>query len=211
MTQPHVEDDAAVLDGREMVRLVPADCLRTPVWLAALGRRVSVREAEASGGRYTAGDRRWHLPAAALEQAPAPGSLIEDAAGGQWVVLAVEQATWGSRYVCHGRRLALAGRLEERVTIERAEWTKDAAGVPLAVWRVQRSGVPAAIQPLDRRRGTDAAAPPAATHVVWIAGAAVDEQCRVVHQGVAYRVLGVKQAERIDKLVALEVEQQPWP
>lgn len=201
--------DLGYMDGLESVSLRPVENALPVAVAGALRRRIESREAEASGGRYLAGDVAWHLPSAALPAPPEIGSAIIDSDGVVYTILRIERMTLGTRFVCHSRNLSIAGALDRLITIERATWTKDASGVATPAWSVVRSNLAARIQPetgaigveQDRRLTR-------VTHRVFLSEAfAVDQDDRVVAGGEVYRVLGFEQTDRIDAFGCLLVEQ----
>ena len=202
--------DLGCMDGLEDVSLRQSQTSPMVAVVGALRRRIELREAEASGGRYLAGDVDWHLPSAALTTAtPAVGSLLIDQHGICYTILRIERATLATRWVCHSRNLAIAGDLDRLITIERATWTKDASGVATPTWHIVRSDLAARIQPqlgaisVDQDRRLTRV-----THRVFLAESiAVDQDHRVRTGEEVYKILGFEQAERIDVLCCLLVEQ----
>jgi len=174
-----------------------------------LRRRNEFREAAPSDGLYTADDVEWHLPAAQLAFDPAPGAVLVDASGARFVMLAVEQQTLGSRWLCRTRSLAIESGLAQQVLLQQATWTKGASGAQLPQWRDVRVNLAARIQPeqgeisieYDRRLTR-------VTHRIFLADDLVlDHTYRFVAGTDAYRVLGYERPERIDALVEVLVAQ----
>jgi hypothetical protein len=103
-------------------------------------RPVSLREQQASGGAYQAGDVILIVPQELVpaEWPPLPGDAWQDAAGNYYRVLNVQGSKFsGGAYQTWrvtGRNLALAYGLSERITIEQAGVTYDAAGTPQRLW-----------------------------------------------------------------------------
>jgi head-tail adaptor len=209
----HISDDLARIDGLEAITLFAPDAdadsgLAVP---RALRRRPTRRELEASDGRYLADDVRWHLPAVDVPTPPLPGARIVDAAGESWTVLEVERAALDTRWACWSRNLAIVGGLDQRVTLQRALWTKDTDGAPLATWRDVRVGLRARLQPIDGQTELDRDRPITRRRyrVTLEQAVAVDQDCRILHEGHAYRVTGHEMPERIDRLMVVLVEVEP--
>lgn len=210
-----LSNDFAVFDGAQNVVIrgprtssgvAPAE---QPT--AALRRAVTVREIEASHGKYAAGDVRWHFPAAAITAAPALGSMIVDTDGRAWTILETSHETLGSRWRCTARSWEIAAGLSDRVTILRARWTKSASGVPTAEWLEVRRGAVARIQPLEQRV-VDAAESMRlrGTHRCFLAEPIeVDAALRVRCGDMLYDVRGVDDAERLDRGMTLLLEIVP--
>jgi head-tail adaptor len=203
------DTDLSCMDGLETVSLRLSQSTLPVAVVGALRRRIESREAEASGGRYLAGDVDWHLPSAALTVAPAIGSVLIDQDGTAHTILRIERATLGTRFVCHSRSLSISGDLDRLITIERATWTKDANGVATPQWSALRSDLAARIQPEVGTIGVDQDRRlTRVTHRIYLAEAvAVDQDHRAVAGGEVYRVLGFEQLARIDALCCLLVEQ----
>ncbi len=200
-------DFAAMADGLEQVSLRRPGSPAAVQACLALRRGVTGREAQASHGRYTAGDTAWHLPAAGLDGPPQPGDLIVDAAGVRWTVLEVAQSAVTGRFCATARDLAVAHGLDAFVDIDQAEYTKGAGGAVTAVWRPWRTGVRARIQPVEaavdhaRERQLTRTA-----YKIYVADEVlVDHRHRVRGpDGAIYRVAGLRKAERIDALLEID-------
>jgi head-tail adaptor len=207
-----LSNDFAVFDGAETVTLrgprTSSGVEPTAVSLPGLRRKLTVREIEASGGKYAASDVRWHLPEAELPSAPALGSVIVDADGRAWTILEATRVTLGSRWSCTARRWEIAAGLSDLVTVLRATWTKSASGVPVAEWTEVRRGAVARVQPIEVRVEGDAATMTIrATHRCFLAEPIeVTSELRVRRGDELYAVLGVDDAERLDRGMTLLLE-----
>jgi hypothetical protein len=99
-------DFATIIDGLEPVTLrrrrTDADPAEARI-ACALRTTVKTHELAAGGGKYTASDAVWHLPAAELSEPPALGDLLCDGAGRRWAVLEVARTTLGTRWRCIAR------------------------------------------------------------------------------------------------------------
>lgn len=207
--------DFAVFDGAQSVVVraprTSAGAAGAEVQTAALRRSVTVREVEASRGRYTAGDVRWHLPTAQVPVAPALGSTIIDDDGRAWTIVETRHVTLGSRWCCTARAWEITAGLSDLVAVLRASWTKSAAGVPTAEWTEVRRGLAARIQPIASRSEDDAAPPMMrTTHRCFLAESIEVAGAMRVRCGEAlYEVRGVDDAERLERGMTLLLETVP--
>ncbi len=207
------DDFPAVADAVTTVTLTSAGATSTVT--GALPRRVTVREARASGGHYTREDVKWNLP---QSQAPAPpevGALLLDDQQRAWRVLRVDHDTLASRWRCWCRRLLLAEGLTQRVHIRRAAWSRDAHGAAVATWSVWKSNLAAHIQPMagalqveHERLGLRAM-----RRVFLAAALEAISDLRVAQPatGAEYAVVGFRWPERLDELFALDVTEISSP
>ncbi len=104
------------------------------------------------GGSFppdAAADAVWHLPVAELPDPPRPGDVVLDPAGRRWTVLRVRPAGLDGRWRCAARDLVAAYGLVQYVDVQRATYSKSAAGADVASWQVWRTGLPARIQPAE--------------------------------------------------------------
>lgn len=90
--------DLAAADGGETVTIVQAGTLAEQSAANAVRRAVSLGEIEASGGTFTHGDFKFHVPAVGLSFVPAAADTLTDAATRQWDILAVDLLAMQSRY-----------------------------------------------------------------------------------------------------------------
>jgi SPP1 family predicted phage head-tail adaptor len=123
-------------------------------------------------------------------------------------VLEVQPAAFAKRWTCHARNLAIAGGLDERITLQRATWTKDRHGAAVATWSDYRIGLRARLQPLEGAMGLEHERP--ATRVryrVYLAEpVTVDEDHRIIRNGTVYTIVGYERPERIDELFVILAE-----
>lgn len=204
--------DFAVFDGAETVTLrgprTSNGVEPAAVSLPAMRRVLTVREVEASRGKYAANDVRWHLPDAELPTGPALGSVIVDGAGRAWTILEATRVTLGSRWSCTARAWEIAAGLSDLVTILRATWTKSASGVPIAEWTEVRRGAVARVQPLEARVEADGESVTLrATHRCFLAEPIeMATEMRVRRGEELYAVRGVDDVERLDRGMTLLME-----
>jgi len=128
-----IADDLDMADGLETVTLW-ARGGEYQLSSSALRRMVTTREAEASGGAYTAADVRFHVKRTA-SVSPLLGDVLIDEDGEEWIVLAVETGTLRTRWGLVARRVSIAGAVTATVAVERQGTETDDAGVPYPVWR----------------------------------------------------------------------------
>ena len=209
-----LNDEMSHLDGLEVVTLLPPGDATGQAITKALRRGPTRREMAASKGKYLAGDVKWHLPAAEVTAAPVPGAKIVDVAGESWTVLWVNRQTLGGRWCCWARNLAIAGGLDETITLQHAAWTRDLHGAPVALWSDFRTGLRARLQPqeghVDRER--DGRTTLAKYRVYLAEEVRVNESHRILHGDTVYHVLGYEMPERIDELFVILAERAatPW-
>lgn len=207
-----VSGDGTLWDGQQSVTLHHANGSTATVTLA-LRRQIGTREAAASGGKYLADDVVWHLPASQIADRPLPGAVIVDAALLRWVVQAVQQQSWDSRYRCIARRLSIADGLDQLITLERASWSKSLSGAPVATWHLLRSDIAARVQPIDTQvRATLGQRWLRATHRIYLAEPLeLDGDCRIKHGTTVLQVLGTEHADQINQLLTVWAVITPWP
>lgn len=203
-----------VADGLETVTVAEPGASSGTSVAGALGRAVSTREAQASGGRYTTSDRAWHLPVSLLGARPSLGARIVDSAGTQWKILEVHRETLGTRWRCLARELAIAQNLDTLVRIERAAVGKGPGGAAQYTWTIWRQAVRARIQPLESRHEVENQARlDRRTHIVYLAEQIpVDPHDRIIGpDGSTYKVLGSRKRDLIDQLLEVDVLETRWP
>jgi len=193
-----------VIDGVESVflhRLSGGEPLPVD---GALRRGAAVREVPGGAAQSVV---RWHLPVTVLEEAPAIGDRLVDSGSQTWTIVEVHYEGSG-RWLCVCRNLTLVQGLSELIDIERAVWTKDAAGAAQPTWHPWQTALAARIVPRESRVSNDEGRMHMlATHQVLLATAAdVDQDCRVVGaNGAIYRILVVRGVEQLDALYVLDV------
>lgn len=202
-----ITDDFAVVDNVETVTLTAQDgtdqtvasCFSTPL---------RTREIEASDGKYTAGDRRFHLPTDNVTGLPEVGGTITDS-DYTYTILDVERAVMSGIWKLASRKLAIFSDLTTLVTIQSATWAKDANGVQVATWVTEAANVRAKIQPTTENVGTDEKSRGIERRftVIFAADQTLDHNRRIVGpDGKVYRVLSYSRRERIDALPMALVE-----
>jgi hypothetical protein len=153
-------------------------------------------------------ETRWHLPVAVLADPPAVGDRIVDSAAAVWTVIEVRHEAASGRWLCLSRDLATIHGLCDCIDIERAVWTKDAAGAARATWRPWRTGLRGRIQmyvaAASNAEGRDHLI--ATHHVLLVEPLAVDQDCRVVDSDSnTYRILARRPAQNIGEPDVLDV------
>lgn len=202
------DDFVAVTDGLSPLTLTRPDGSLSLNVAHALRRAMRTRESRRSGGRYTASDVVWHLPADELTEKPRLGDLLVDAQGQRWTILQVQEAAQGSRLRCVTRNLAIAEGLDQTVDIEKATYSKSPSGALDTTWAPWLTGLPARIQPQRQEVENlhDQQVATAQCTVFLADNLALDPSHRIKGPGgTRYRILGSRRAERIDALLEIDV------
>jgi hypothetical protein len=110
---------------------------------------IDTREAQPSHGQCTAADAVWRLPLDAIDEPPQPGDLLIDASQQRWTILTVRRLACATGWRVEARRLAIAARPDNRISILRAAYAKGADGAATVTWSTWRAEVAARIQPLE--------------------------------------------------------------
>ena len=147
-------DFETVVDGLSICTLTRAadgttETLGTVLAPACLRRNISAREAGQSEGKYTTSDVRWHIDSEVPSGAPKLGDTLTDVVGIVWTILEVDIATFGTRYACTCRNLAIASGLDQYVTLQRANMTTGASGQQVPSWQNLYANVQAKVQKLS--------------------------------------------------------------
>jgi hypothetical protein len=196
-----------VADALQPVTVATPGSSKTTEVAHALRGRVTTREARRSGGRLTAADVVWHLPAAELPEPPRPGDVIREAGGRRWTVLKVQAATLDGRWRCAARDLAVVHRLDDTIEIQQATYAKTAGGADEPAWHTWKTGLRARIQPAlaevqdERLRQVTRS-----VYLIYLEeNLAVDHRHRVKGpDGTLYRVTGFRRAQRIDTVMEID-------
>ena len=180
----------------------------------ALRRVVTTREAAASGGRVTASDVTWNLPAAELTEPPRLGDILCDASGRRWTVLDVARTTLGSRWRCTSRNLAVVYGLDDTITVLRATYAKSDGGAMDPDWLPWKTGIRARIQPVAAQIHPQNQTRQTTTRFQIF----IEETLMLNHahrilgpDGTVYKIVGTTAAERIGELERIDAEVTPWP
>ncbi len=206
-------NDLQYVDALESVSFLQPAAGTPTLITGALRRQVTTREAEATDGVYTRSDVHWHLPTSELPTAPQLGATITDSENTIWTVLAVSPTNLDANWRCQSRNLALTENLQQRITIQHANWTQDAAGTPIPIWTTKYVDIPVRIQPQQQQiEVTNGRRTARVTHKIYLAGQLlVDDNDRILHDNTVYNILGYQQPDRIDQLFVIDAEQVPWP
>lgn len=202
-----ITDDFSVVDNLESVTLTDLqsggqtvdDCFSTPL---------KTREIEASNGRYTAGDRRFHLPTDNVTGKPCVGGTITDA-DYQYTILDVDHAVMSGIWKVTCRKLAITIEFDTAITIQLATWAKDANGVQAATWANEHTGVRAKIQPATEgiEQDENSRTIRKRYQVTFEDDQTLDHNRRIVGaDGAIYKVLSYARRERIDVFPSALVE-----
>ncbi len=201
-------DLANVADGLVEVTVTRPGSSDSTQVAHALRRMVKVREIKELDGHFRASDVTWHLPTSEMTSRPRLGDAIVDADGERWTVLDVRKATADSRWRCVCRNLAVVHGLDQYIDVETATYTKSAGGADVPTWRAWRTGLKVKIQPVESKAGQRHDRRITATrYKVFVAeDLALNHTHRVRGpDGTVYRVTGCRQADRIDRLMEIDV------
>ena len=129
-------------------------------------------------------------------------------------MLEVQCTTLGTRWRCLSRSLAVVYGLDDAVTILKATYAKGAGGAAEPTWLTWKTGVRARIQPVESRTGSQHEALQSVTRCQIFIEEEIplDQTHRIqASDGAIYKVLGVRDAERIGELQVIDAEATPWP
>lgn len=199
---------------------------QTPVAVAKK-RPLKARELAASGGVYTALDRLWLLPNALIPAgySPKPADVLTDSAGTRWTVLEAENTRNGSTWRLTCRDLVLALDLRDKIDVERAALSQDAAGAVVKLFpsgpapnggKLLFAAVPARVQLLtDEIKDERGIRGFSGTHAIIVGqeltGVTNEDRVALTVAGKTtyYDIVGYHNATRIDELPILDVESRP--
>ena len=197
------DDFGVAVDGLEDVTLVRRATSATLQLATAWRGKVRRTEAEPSQGAVEQSDAVWYLQLPAGEIAPELGDAIIDSNNRRWTVLEMSTLVQLGRWRCIARDLAVAHSCMSRVDVERAVWDDLGSGPEIVDWVYVVTAMPVRIQ--HEEISTDEFAdPPISSEVFRIV---LSETIKlepndrfVTEDGVVYRLLSYRQAERIDAL-----------
>jgi hypothetical protein len=205
---------ASLVDGVLPAVLTRADGTQTEL-RHTLRRRLTHREAEASGGRYTTADVHWHLDAGELPQPPEIGSTLADDEGRTWTILQVDHDVHARRWRCTCRHVELRTLDDELLTVQTAVWSKDARGALAAAWTDVLTDVRARVQVVEARLVVEHHRRLVRiTHRVYFEQplpVALGYRLLRPATGEVLHVVGLQGAERIDRLAVVVAHSGPWP
>jgi hypothetical protein len=202
--------DFAYVDNLEEVTLTALDATTQDV-AGAFSTELRTREIEASNGRYTAGDRRFHLPDANVTGTPNVGGTIEDA-DFVYTILDVSHAAMSGIWKLAARKLAIYEELNTLVTVQVATWAKNANGVQAATWADEATNVRAKIQPAtDQIEDDENARNFRKRFTIYLAEErTINHDRRIIGpDSKVYKVLSYQGRERLDQLPKVLVELVP--
>lgn len=217
------DDFTAVTDGLETVTLlrrgnmpgetgtVVAHALRRAMTAveATIAAKGDVHKQVASGGRQTAAELAWHLPVVELPDSPRLGDVIVDGAGGRWTVLEVKLTTFGSRWRCVARNVAVAFGLDDTISVLKAAYTKSPCGAAEPTWRTWKTGVRARVQPRETKivAGAETRSAVSRYRIFAEEDLDLDQTCCIRGaDGTLYTIVDTAGAERIGELQVIDVE-----
>jgi hypothetical protein len=203
------DDLADVADGLAPVTVIRPGSSDSTQVAHALRRTVKVREVKELDGNYWAADVTWHLPIGEITARPRLGDIIIEADGQRWTVLNVRKTTINSRWHCICRNLAVVHGLDQFVDIEKVTYSKSDDGADVPTWRAWKTGLKAKIVPLDTRtrQQHDRRQTTARFKLLLDENLAIDHTHRIRGpDGTVYRIKGTQRADRIDRLMEIEIE-----
>lgn len=173
-------------------------------------RNITAREASASGGAYVSSDRIWLIPARVLSPrfTITPGDWIRERDGTRWVVLEVQRNRHGQTWRLTTRNLAVVHDLCDRVTVERATVTQDAAGAPVLTFpphggEIVVKDAVCRVQPVSNRTARERAVEGRETRyeIIFESDPCIDApNDRILWRGAYLDIEEVTQAESITEL-----------
>ncbi len=141
-------DDWMIWDNKEPVDLTTTDSEEYPL-SDVLFRALTLKEQQASGGAYTASDRKVLVPKSLLSDYDAtlkPKDVITRADGSAWTILEVGLNTFETWWSATVRNLAIAFDLRDLLTVKRPTNTKDNALGRVATFANVYANIPCKIQ-----------------------------------------------------------------
>jgi hypothetical protein len=206
-------DFVTVVDGLEACTVkFPGSPTSTSV-THALRRAIGIREAEASGGRYTTSDVNWRFPQSECTTRPPLGSKIIDTASVYWTVLGVDDVCLRGEWRCVTRALEVVAGLDTFVRIQRAQFTKDAAGAAVSEF-FDETTVKARIQEIGSTSGVESKLSMVRRtfEIILAEEVTIDSECQIVGpDGTEYQFDSYERAETIDSLPMIMASTDPWP
>ncbi len=174
----------------------------------ALCRAIRTREAEPSGGHYTAANVIWYLPAAELPGGITPADILIDQSARRWTVLDVQSTALRTCWRCVCRVLSITEELDQQIAIEKAEYHKSPGGAEQPVWHTWRAAVRAHIQPIAAASTHEADRDATAARFIIYCreNLSLDHTHRIRGpDGALYRILACRKSDRIDALTEIDV------
>ncbi|MEM6329099.1 MAG: hypothetical protein AAF790_02505 [Planctomycetota bacterium] len=204
-------DFTAAQDGGEPVTLYRRGSAATVPIGKAVRSRQRVAEHTPSGGRVSAADAAWEFELPDSEAAPGLGDRIIEASGQCWTVLTVEPQRAASRVRCQTRNLTICHRLEDRVSVQSAEWEDTGSGPQIVAWKTTQVGVPARVQHESTVVDRSGSQPTStATHKIFVLeGGPFDHNHRLVgSDGRVFAIDRYAGAAQIDGVATIDVTEE---
>ncbi len=177
----------------------------------SLRRAISVKEAQASEGKYTSSDVAFHLDRAEVPQQPQLGTQIIDE-DGIWTILDVHWETLANRWRCVCRKLDIDPC--SIVSIQSATFAKSDSGALEPTFTTTAENVVAKIQLLGTDVDTDRSNRTTKQDaVVYFAQARdLNPADRIIAlDGTVLKVLSWEGQDDITKLFSAKCEVSKWP
>jgi len=203
-----ITGDFSVVDNLETITVTLKDTTSESV-ASCFSTPIRTREIEASDGRYTVGDIRFHVPVDNTTSPPDVGGTITTAGGAVYTILDVSNAGMSGIYKCGARLLDIYNELNTLITVQVATWAKNANGVQEATWANEATSVRAKIQPATEQIESDEGSRNVRKRftIYLEADRVMDHSRRIIGPDSAvYKFLSYTKRERLDQLPSVLVE-----
>lgn len=194
--------DFSTFDNQSSVSIQSQDG-GDPEVTAAVRHQVTVREAQASNGKYTTEDCVFRISGAELELEIQVGDILTEGTE-VWTILAKSFSRLTKRWRLVCRQLVV----NSLITIQKATYTKSEDGIQEAAWENEHVDLAASFQLIS---GTDEddhklqhVKPLYRVHLTQTIETA---NRRVLHNSNLYRIKAHSDSDRIDVLFAMDVEE----
>lgn len=174
-------------------------------------RDLNDKEKAASRGAYVEHERNWFLPLELLTADVAIGDLIVDADANTYTVLTLSAAGGLGVGKYKTVNLVLAAELRDSVTISRPLNVQDGSLNRVPTYVATYSGIAGKVQEItgDRQEMQGKVGFHKRYAVYLGQRVTVTTEDRVTVSGVTYQIMGYVNPDRIDELMALDVERLP--
>lgn len=151
MSDLDLDDDFEVFDNHETVYLTRPGKTEA-IKVCALRRQLSVREAAASEGAYTARDVQFSIRRSSVcKSPPGVGGVLTSQENEVFTIIGVDKATLKSRFRVWCREPIIDGDLDDDLTFEKPLTLLDGLDAPYTEWTAVYSNVPGKIHIEDTK------------------------------------------------------------
>lgn len=177
---------------------------------SALRRAITVKQVQASGGKYLSSDVTFHLDRAELQQQPKLGTQIIDS-DGRWTILGVHWETLANRWKCVCRKLSIDRC--STVTIQRATYAKSVTGAAEPTWATLATGVVAKVQFLQATVEADRSnrTTQKTATVFFLEEQSLQPSDRIISGSTTLKVLAWNGFSELEQLFTADCEVSIWP